>query len=126
MAKQKKLTDIEMLSCMIEYLSEDIKNLTSEVRTLTSEMENLRQQNSKKISIPNNHKIQIKDIIANGRHELSTRTLNALYNEGVDNYLDWSDPYTFRYLLRVPNLGRKSVTQLQAFCESKLIGKVAA
>ena len=45
MAKQEKLTDIEMLSYMIAYLSEDIKNLTSEVRTLTSEMVNLRQQN---------------------------------------------------------------------------------
>ena len=42
MAKQEKLTDIEMLSYMIGYLSEDIKNLTTEVRYLTSEMETLR------------------------------------------------------------------------------------
>ena len=70
-----------------------------------------------------NNKVRIVDIIKEGRHELSIRALGALHNEldiknsNIGEYLSGDTHH--KYLLRIPNFGRKSLQKTITFCKDK-------
>jgi|TARA_B100001093_G_C26392867_1_gene827846 hypothetical protein len=70
-----------------------------------------------------NNKVSIVDIIKEGRHELSIRALGGLRNEldnshsNIGEYLSGDTHH--RYLLRIPNFGRRSLKQTIKFCKDK-------